>query len=98
MVPLAGFGPFGIQDVLSFQPLVQYLAQNGFAVLRINYRGSSGQGASFMEAGAKQWGRGIEDDIDATVDVVLEEFSIDRNRIAIVGSSYGGYSSLISII
>ena len=78
---------------------MQWLAHNGYAVLQINYRGSSGYGTDFAEAGLRELGRGIEDDIDAAVMTALAAYSqLDRNRIGLFGASYGGYSALMSVI
>ena len=91
-------GPVDVRDSKAFQPLVQYLASWGFAVLQPNYRGSAGYGKSFREAGRKQWARGIEDDIDAAVEKVMAIPEIDATRICIAGGSYGGFSAIASII
>ena len=92
-------GPIGVSDSRYFSPDVQWLAQNGYAVLQVNYRGSSGYGRAFRDAGLRQWGRGIEDDIDAAVMAALETYpQLDRSRVGIYGASYGGYSALMSVI
>lgn len=89
-------GPLGVRDTRSFNPIVQYLAGSGFAVLQVNYRGSAGRGSSFLDAGRKAWGKEIEDDIDAVVDHLVAQERVDRDRMCIFGMSYGGYSALIS--
>lgn len=91
-------GPIGTFDLRSFQPEVQYLANAGLAVLRVNYRGSGGYGRRFEQAGRRQWGRGIEDDIDAAVDHAIEQGWVDGARICTAGASYGGYSALMLVI
>lgn len=91
-------GPVGVRDSRRYDPLVQYLASWGFAVLQVNYRGSSGYGIEFEKAGQKQWARGIEDDIDAAVEHAMKRRDVDANRICIVGGSYGGFSSFASVI
>ena len=92
-------GPIGISDERYFSSDVQWLAQNGYAVLQVNYRGSGGYGEVFLEAGLRQWGRGIEDDIEAAVRKVLEDYPVlDGERVGIYGASYGGYSALMSVI
>lgn len=98
LVVLPHGGPIGVADGATFDPLPQYLALLGFAVLQVNYRGSGGYGKEFMEAGLGQWGQAIEDDIDAVVQAVVDEGSIDPDRMCIVGGSYGGYSALMSAI
>lgn len=91
-------GPIGIADLRGYSPNVQYLARSGFAVLQVNYRGSGGYGRKFRDAGHRQWGRGIEDDIDAAVDLVLSTGRVDGTHMCAVGSSYGGYSALMMVI
>jgi len=91
-------GPIDIRDSREYDPLVQYLASWGFAVLQPNYRGSSGYGLKFIEAGKKEWARGIEDDIDAAVDHARALPEIDADRICIVGASYGGFSAIASVV
>jgi dipeptidyl aminopeptidase/acylaminoacyl peptidase len=91
-------GPIGVRDNKDYNPLVQYFASWGFALLQVNYRGSSGYGRRFEEAGKKQWAQGIEDDIDAAVEYAIARPEIDGTRICIVGGSYGGFSALASVI
>ena len=92
-------GPIGVRDSRYFSSDVQWLAHNGYAVLQVNYRGSSGYGREFIEAGLRAWGRGIEDDIDSAVMLALQTYpQLDRERIGIFGASYGGYSALMSVI
>jgi dipeptidyl aminopeptidase/acylaminoacyl peptidase len=90
-------GPIGVQDTREFNPVVQALAARGYAVLQPNYRGSSGRGTGFLEAGMGDWGQGIEDDVEAALDVVVSKQLVDPDRVCIFGGSYGGYSALISI-
>lgn len=91
-------GPIGVSDEPGFNDAVQFLASAGYAVLQVNYRGSGGLGREFEKSGWHQWGRGIEDDIDAAVEHVLSQGRVDRHRLCIVGESYGGYSALISTV
>jgi dipeptidyl aminopeptidase/acylaminoacyl peptidase len=91
-------GPIDVSDRRAFDPLVQMLANRGFAVLRVNYRGSGGAGRAFRSAGEGQWGREIESDIDAALAHALDHFPLDRTRVALLGASYGGYSTLMGII
>jgi dipeptidyl aminopeptidase/acylaminoacyl peptidase len=102
LVPLVALphgGPIGISDSRYFSPEVQWLASNGYAVIQVNYRGSGGYGKEFEAAGLRQWGRGIEDDIEAAVNHALEHYpQLDGNRVGIFGGSYGGYSALMSVI
>lgn len=91
-------GPIGVADLREFNPWVQYLADAGMAVLQVNYRGSEGYGKSFLEAGRREWARGIEDDIELAVDRAVALGWVDPRRICIGGWSYGGYSALVSVI
>jgi len=91
-------GPIGVRDNKDYNPIVQYFASWGFAFLQVNYRGSSGYGRRFEDAGKKQWAQGIEDDIDAAVEYAIARPEIDGTRICIVGGSYGGFSALASVI
>ncbi len=92
-------GPIGVSDNQYYSGDVQWLAHNGYAVLQVNYRGSSGYGRAFRAAGLREWGRGIEEDIEAAVEYVLGEYPVlDGDRVGIYGSSYGGYSALMSVL
>lgn len=100
-VPLIVFphgGPIGVSDKLHYDPEVQFLASLGYAVLRVNYRGSEGYGKAFREAGYREYGTGIEDDIDAAIRHTLAHYPVDAARMCAVGSSYGGYSSLVMAV
>jgi dipeptidyl aminopeptidase/acylaminoacyl peptidase len=89
-------GPW-VRDSWTFDPDVQFLANRGYAVLQMNFRGSSGYGKSFLKAGFKQWGRRMQDDITDGVKWAIEEGIADPKRIAIYGSSYGGYAALVGL-
>lgn len=91
-------GPIGIADTLHFDREVQFIASLGYAVLRVNYRGSSGYGKAFREAGYHSYGTLIEDDIDAAIEHVLANYPLDVQRMCVVGSSYGGYSALVAAV
>lgn len=91
-------GPIGVHDRREYRPDVQYLASWGYAVLQANYRGSSGYGRSFTEAGLREWARGIEDDLEAAILASVARGEIDGSRVCIVGSSYGGFSALASAL
>lgn len=91
-------GPIGVQDTIYFDPHSQLLASMGYATLKVNYRGSSGYGKKFMFAGQKQWGLNIENDINNALENIIKLDIIDQSRMCIFGSSYGGYSALMSVI
>ncbi|MGC2961372.1 LpqB family beta-propeller domain-containing protein [Paraburkholderia graminis] len=89
-------GPWA-RDVWGFNRIVQWLANQGFAVLQINFRGSTGYGKHFWRAGFRQWGNGIQRDIEAAVQWAVEKGVAPLNRIGIFGFSFGGYSALMQI-
>ncbi len=89
-------GPWA-RDYWGFNPEVQFLANNGYAVLQMNFRGSTGYGKAFWEASFKQWGRTMQDDISDGVKWLIDEGVADPERIAIYGGSYGGYATLAGL-
>ncbi len=91
-------GPRNVRDSRLFNPLAQFLAAGGMAVLQVNYRGSSGRGKAFLDAGKREWGAGIEEDLDAAFDEMVRRGLVDGDRACIAGGSYGGYSALMSAI
>jgi len=89
-------GPW-YRDAWSFNHEVQFLANRGYAVLQMNYRGSTGYGRKFWEASFKQWGRKMQDDITDGVKYLIKEGIADPKRVAIYGGSYGGYATLAGV-
>jgi dipeptidyl aminopeptidase/acylaminoacyl peptidase len=89
-------GPWA-RDTWRFNPEVQFLANRGFAVLQMNFRGSTGYGRKFWEASFKQWGKTMQDDVTDGVQWLVKEGIADPKRIAIYGGSYGGYTTLAGI-
>jgi dipeptidyl aminopeptidase/acylaminoacyl peptidase len=90
-------GPWA-RDIWGFDPEVQFLANRGFAVLQMNFRGSTGYGREFEKAGYREWGRKMQDDITDGVEWAIREGIADRNHIGIFGASYGGYAALMGLI
>lgn len=90
-------GPW-IRDEWGWDPVVQFLATRGYAVLQPNYRGSSGYGRSFLQAGDREWGRKMQDDLAAGVTWAVAEGHAHPERVAIFGASYGGYAALMGLI
>ena len=86
-------GPSG-RNTWGFDSEAQFLANRGIAVLQVNFRGSTGYGKSFWQAGFKQWGRKMQEDVTDGVQWAVNEGIADRSRLAIYGCSYGGYSAL----
>ena len=89
-------GPWA-RDYWGFNPEVQFLANNGYAVLQMNFRGSTGFGKEFWESSFKQWGRTMQDDITDGVKWLIDQGIADPDRIAIYGGSYGGYATLAGL-
>ena len=89
-------GPWA-RDVWGFNPEVQFLANRGYAVLQMNFRGSTGYGRGFWEAGFKKWGKEMQDDITDGVHWLINQGIADPKRIGIYGVSYGGYATLAGV-
>lgn len=89
-------GPWA-RDYWGFQSEVQFLANRGYAVLQMNFRGSTGYGRQFWQASFKQWGLAMQDDISDGVQYLIDQGIADPNRVAIYGASYGGYATLAGL-
>lgn len=89
-------GPWA-RDDWGYNPEVQFLANRGYAVLQMNFRGSTGYGRKFWESSFKQWGKKMQDDITDGVEWLKKEGIADPKRIAIYGGSYGGYATLAGV-
>ncbi len=89
-------GPWA-RDSWGFEPLVQLLANRGYAVLQMNYRGSTGYGDELYQKARKQIGREIQDDIEDATRWAIAAGVADSKHIAIIGASYGGYSALFAL-
>ncbi|TVQ93734.1 MAG: S9 family peptidase [Bacteroidetes bacterium] len=89
-------GPWA-RDYWGYNPPAQFLANRGYAVLMPNFRGSTGFGKSFLNAGNKQWGDLMQDDITWGVKYLIDKGIADPERIGIYGGSYGGYATLAGL-
>ena len=89
-------GPWA-RDHWGFDPEVQFLANRGLAVLQMNYRGSTGYGKAFWQAGFKQWGLKMQDDLTDGVQWLTKQGIADPRRVGIYGGSYGGYATLAGV-
>jgi dipeptidyl aminopeptidase/acylaminoacyl peptidase len=89
-------GPW-YRDEWGYNPEVQFLANRGYAVLQMNFRGSTGYGKKFWEASFKEWGKKMQNDITDGVEYLKKEGIADPRRIAIYGGSYGGYATLAGV-
>jgi dipeptidyl aminopeptidase/acylaminoacyl peptidase len=81
-----------------FDPLVQWLARSGFAVLEPNYRGSSGYGVALRSAGTGEWGAAMQNDLEDAAAWLVSERIADPKRIGIYGRGYGGYAALLGVL
>ena len=89
-------GPWA-RDNWGYSPLVQHLTNRGYAVLQVNFRGSTGYGKSFLNAGNLQWAKAMHQDLLDGVDWVVGKGVADRKKVAIMGGSYGGYATLVGL-
>jgi dipeptidyl aminopeptidase/acylaminoacyl peptidase len=96
LVVLVHGGPWA-RDVWGFDPLVQLLANRGYAVLQVNYRGSVGYGEELYRRARRQIGREVQDDIEDGTRWAIAAGVADPKHIAIMGASYGGYSTLFGL-
>jgi dipeptidyl aminopeptidase/acylaminoacyl peptidase len=94
MVVLPHGGPFDSRDNWQYTPEVQLLASAGYAVLQVNFRGSDNRGRWFAQAGARQWGGTMQDDVTDATRWAIQQGVADPSRICIYGSSYGAYAAL----
>lgn len=94
MVVFPHGGPYGATDYWGFDWRAQLLANRGYLVLQLNYRGSGNYGKDFQEAGYGEWGEKMQDDLaDATLWAIKQGFA-DKDRVCMHGISYGGYASM----
>ena len=89
-------GPWA-RDNWGYKSEIQFLANRGFAVFQMNFRGSTGYGREFWEKSFKEWGKSMQDDITDGVNWLIDEEIADPDRIAIYGASYGGYATLAGL-
>ncbi|MCB9670876.1 MAG: S9 family peptidase [Alphaproteobacteria bacterium] len=96
MVLLVHGGPWA-RDSWGLSPLHQIFANRGYAVLSVNFRGSTGFGKAFVNAGDFEWAGKMHDDLLDAVDWAVEQGIAQRDRVAIMGGSYGGYATLVGL-
>jgi dipeptidyl aminopeptidase/acylaminoacyl peptidase len=97
LVVLVHGGPWGDQDKWEFDSDVQLLANRGYVVLQVNYRGTTGLGKKFARAAKKQFGRAMHTDLLDGMSRLAKQGLIDTTRVAIMGGSYGGYATLVGM-
>ncbi|MES2126100.1 MAG: alpha/beta fold hydrolase [Pseudomonadota bacterium] len=98
MVVLVHGGPFVRGGYWAFSPEAQFLAARGYAVLEPEFRGSTGFGTRHFQAGWKQWGRAMQDDVADGARWAIAQGIADPKRICIAGASYGGYATLMGLV
>ncbi len=96
MILLPHGGPWA-RDSWGYNGLVQFLANRGYAVLQPNFRGSTGYGKKFLNAGNRQWGDKMQDDLTWGVKYLVAQGTVDPKRVGIMGGSYGGYATLAGV-
>jgi len=96
MVLFVHGGPWA-RDMWGYDPYAQWFANRGYACLQVNFRASTGYGKKFLNAGNRQWGLKMHDDLIDAVQWAIKEGIADPKRIAIMGGSYGGYSALAGV-
>jgi len=89
-------GPWG-RDTWGYNRQHQWLANRGYAVISVNFRASTGFGKAFANAGDKEWGAAMHNDLLDTVDWAVRKGIADPDRVAIMGGSYGGYATLVGL-
>lgn len=89
-------GPWA-RDTWGYNAAVQWLANRGYAVLQVNYRGSDGYGKAFLNAGNREWAGKMHDDLIDAVNWIVGEEIADAKRVAAMGGSYGGYATLVAL-
>jgi dipeptidyl aminopeptidase/acylaminoacyl peptidase len=98
MVLVPHGGPHGVQDTWFYDDDAQFLANRGYLVLQVNYRGSDGRGPAFEQSGYLEWGTRIQQDLVDGVKWAISQHYADPNRLCVYGGSFGGYSALMSVI
>lgn len=83
------------RDTWGYHPEAQWLANRGYACLQVNYRGSTGYGKDFLNAGDREWAGKMHNDLLDAVDWAVAHAGIDRQKVAIYGGSYGGFAALV---
>lgn len=93
VVVLVHGGPIDIADTWEFDTDAQFLANRGYAVVQVNFRGSAGRGETFRVAGYREWGGKILDDVMDGLRAATTQFGLDDQRVCAYGASYGGYAA-----
>lgn len=91
-------GPYGVKDSWGWDSRAQMLASRGYLVLQLNFRGSGGYGEKFRDAGFKEWGAKMQDDLTDATHWAINQGYADKDRVCIHGVSYGGYASMQAVV
>jgi dipeptidyl aminopeptidase/acylaminoacyl peptidase len=94
MVLLVHGGPWH-RDMWGYDPMAQWMANRGYLCLQVNFRGSTGYGKAFINAGDREWGAKMQDDLTDAVSYAVAQGWADPDKVAIFGGSYGGYAALV---
>lgn len=98
MVVLVHGGPYEVTETWGYDAESALLADHGYAVLRVNFRGSGGYGNAFIEKGFRQWGRAMQDDVSDATRWAIQQGYADGAKVCIYGMSYGGYAALMGAV
>ncbi|MCF7221716.1 alpha/beta hydrolase family protein [Marilutibacter chinensis] len=98
LVVLPHGGPYWVRDQWFFDEETQILAAHGYAVLRVNFRGSGGRGRAYVESGYREWGAKMQDDLTDATRWAASQAGVDGSRICAWGASYGGYAALMGAV
>lgn len=98
MIVLVHGGPYGVRDHWQFESDVQFLANRGYAILQVNFRGSGGYGPDFVDSGYGEWGGRMQDDVTDATHWAVKQGYANAERICIYGASYGGYAALMGVV
>ncbi|WOH36337.1 S9 family peptidase [Thalassotalea fonticola] len=98
MVVYVHGGPYGIKDEWGYDSRVQFMANRGYAVLQINYRGSGGRGNDFIKSNYQKMGAEMQDDLTDGTLWAIEQGIANKDRICIFGASYGGYAAMMAVV
>lgn len=90
-------GPW-LRETWGYDPMAQWLADRGYACLQVNFRGSTGFGKAFVNAGNREWGRKMQNDLTDSVSWAVRQGIADPARVGIMGASYGGYAVLAAAV
>ncbi len=86
------------RDRASYDDFAQFISTRGYIVIKPNFRGSTGYGKGFEEAGYRQWGLKMQDDLEDAVNFLVEKGYVYKDKVCIVGGSYGGYAALMGAV